>query len=194
MEWLECVLIVCGISFDVFAQMECQGSLVANIKKAQIIKLCLAVVAWQFIALFLGHSLANLLVAKGDIAGSELILGQVMSAVILVALGVRQIFVSQAKLAYVEKREDTLSLKKMLLLLGRVTMYTILTGIALAFSGANVVMVIVSVALMSVLAVTLGAYAGYNFGFEHKAKAYVAGAAILIIIGAELLIKTLMTL
>lgn len=194
MAWVECILIICGISFDIFAQMECQGSLVANVKKEQVIKLCIAVTVWQIIALFTGHALANYLVTRKDIVGSELLLGELMSAVILVALGARQIYVSKVKYAFEERREEKLSVKKMAVMLLRVTFYTVLTGVALAFSGARLTMVMISVAIISIAAVTSGIYAGYNFGFEHREKAYTIGALILMIIGTENFIGTLMRL
>ena len=40
MNALENLLIIAGISLDIFAAMECQGSLVAKIDKKQLVKLC----------------------------------------------------------------------------------------------------------------------------------------------------------
>ncbi|MCR5272770.1 MAG: manganese efflux pump [Lachnospiraceae bacterium] len=194
MVWLESILIICGISFDIFAQMECQGSLIADIKKEQVIKICLAVVAWQVAALITGHFLASWFVRWKDIEGSELLLGEIMSAVILIALGARQFYESRMKYSFVEHREERLSVKKMLLLLGRVTFYTVLTGIALAFTGAELSVIVVSVVIISIAAVMIGIYTGYNFGFEHREKAYVIGALILVVIGAENFVGTLISL
>ena len=36
MTWIENVMIIFGISFEVFAIMECNGSMVANIKKSRL--------------------------------------------------------------------------------------------------------------------------------------------------------------
>ena len=47
MNALENLLIIAGISLDIFAAMECQGSLVAKIDKKQLVKLCALIAAWQ---------------------------------------------------------------------------------------------------------------------------------------------------
>jgi hypothetical protein len=41
MNALENLLIIAGISLDIFAAMECQGSLIAKIDKKQLGKLCI---------------------------------------------------------------------------------------------------------------------------------------------------------
>ena len=57
MNALENLLIIAGISLDIFAAMECQGSLVAKIDKKQLVKLCALIAAWQMAALFVGSYL-----------------------------------------------------------------------------------------------------------------------------------------
>ena len=61
MNALENLLIIAGISLDIFAAMECQGSLVAKIDKKQLVKLCALIAAWQMAALFVGSYLSGLL-------------------------------------------------------------------------------------------------------------------------------------
>ena len=61
MNALENLLIIAGISLDIFAAMECQGSLVAKIDKKQLGKLCVLIAAWQMAALFVGSYLSGLL-------------------------------------------------------------------------------------------------------------------------------------
>ena len=47
MNVLENLLIIAGISLDIFAAMECQGALVAKVNKKQLVLICLLTVHWQ---------------------------------------------------------------------------------------------------------------------------------------------------
>ena len=40
MNWMENLLIIAGVSLDIFAAMECQGSLVAKINKKNLTVIC----------------------------------------------------------------------------------------------------------------------------------------------------------
>lgn len=55
MNWMENLLIIAGVSLDIFAAMECQGSLVAKINKKNLTVICGIVALAQLITLYLGH-------------------------------------------------------------------------------------------------------------------------------------------
>ena len=112
MNALENLLIIAGISLDIFAAMECQGSLVAKIDKKQLVKLCALIAAWQMAALFVGSYLSGLLY-RNTITHNEKVTGFVIAA----------------------------------------------------------------------------AYTGYHLGFEHKTKAYIAGAILLWIAGIDVIVR-----
>ena len=59
MNWMENLLIVAGVSLDIFAAMECQGSLVAKINKKNLTVICGIVALAQLITLYLGHFLSS---------------------------------------------------------------------------------------------------------------------------------------
>ena len=56
MNWIENILIIGGISLDVFAAMEIEGSLLAEVKKKSLFMACFLVTILQ-----LGFSLADIL-------------------------------------------------------------------------------------------------------------------------------------
>ena len=95
MNALENLLIIAGISLDIFAAMECQGSLVAKIDKKQLVKLCALIAAWQMAALFVGSYLSGLLY-RNTITHNEKVTGFVIAAAIFFCLGVR--LVAKAKI------------------------------------------------------------------------------------------------
>ena len=55
MNWVERLLIIGGVSLDVFAAMEREGSLVAKIEKKGLLSVCFLVCAWQAAALYAGN-------------------------------------------------------------------------------------------------------------------------------------------
>jgi len=191
MAWWECALIICGISFDVFTQMERQGAMIAQVKTKEIIKLCSIVLAFQLVAFFIGHRVANFICIMEDLSGSELILGQLTATVIMIALGIRQIVKARKMTLVQEKRENGLSEEKMVGMLSGLFFFTVLTGVALAFTGAETLELLLSVILVSIIAVVSGVFLGYRNGVVHMEKAHYAGAAILVIIGVELMVKIL---
>ena len=47
MNWIENVLIIAGVSLDIFAAMECQGALVAKVDKKQLSVICALIAVWR---------------------------------------------------------------------------------------------------------------------------------------------------
>lgn len=61
MNWIEMLLVTLGLSLDIFAAVECQGALVAQVKKKHLIIICALLSVWQMAALYLGSIFAGLL-------------------------------------------------------------------------------------------------------------------------------------
>ena len=81
MDWMENLLIIAGVSLDIFAAMECQGSLVAKINKKNLTVICGIVALAQLITLYLGHFLSSLFCHYRSVPDEKL-LGQIISMVI----------------------------------------------------------------------------------------------------------------
>ena len=88
MNWMENLLIIAGVSLDIFAAMECQGSLVAKINKKNLTVICGIVALAQLITLYLGHFLSSLFCHYRSVSDEKL-LGQIISMVIFMILGIR---------------------------------------------------------------------------------------------------------
>ena len=90
MNWVENLLIVAGISLDIFGAMECQGSLVNKVNKKLLSGICVLMAVCQLIALFLGHFLSDLF-CKSHPMSDERFLGEILAMVIFFGLGIRLI-------------------------------------------------------------------------------------------------------
>lgn len=191
MDWIENILIIAGISLDIFAAMECQGSLVARVDKKQLTLICALVAVWQLSALAIGTFLSGLLYSN-NLAHDEKFVGLVIAAVIFFGLGVRLI-VKAVKNEWVnERREENLKMGRFLRMSAVTSIYTLLTGIAFGFLETNLIRMLILVACITVMVVVMGMYTGYHFGFQHKTKAYVGGALLLWIAGVDVIVRHIM--
>lgn len=191
MTWIENLLIIAGISLDLFAAMECQGSLVRKVDKKQLSIVCVVVTLWQLIALFVGHFLSGLLYNQTD-TSDEMLVGHVISIVIFFCLGIRLIVKAIRNEHVDEHLELNPGLKRFVKMVALTSIYTILAGIAFGFWGTNFVMLIALIIILSVVFVVAGMYTGYHFGFQLKTRFYIAGAALLWIAGIDIIIRVVL--
>ena len=82
-----------------------------------------------------------------------------------------------------------MEIKKYILPLVVIGGYTITTGIAAGFCNTNPLNLGILVVVVTWVASYAGMYTGYRAGFEQKTKAYIAGGALLIIVGIDMAIR-----
>lgn len=188
MNWLECLLIVAGISLDIFAAMECRGALVPKVDKRQLSFSCIIIVLWQLLVLYMGNFVAIISwTDEHKRSGSHL--GNILATAILLCLGTR-LFLKAKKNEWIhERRQEHFGMLPFIRMIAGTGVYTGLAGVALGLLGSDVPTLLVLIILLNVGFVILGMYTGYHFGFIHKAKAYWIGAILLWIAGIENIVK-----
>jgi putative Mn2+ efflux pump MntP len=188
MNWVEDLLILAGISLDIFAAMECQGSLVAKVDKKHLALISGLIAAWQLAALFVGFYASVLL--YGVRSGyDERFIGLVLAAVIFFGLGIRLSVKAVRNERVNEKREENLGFKRFLRMAAGTSIYTFLTGAAFGFLQTSLARVLVMIVCCTIVVVVAGMYTGYRLGFVHKTKAYVGGALLLFIAGVDVIVR-----
>lgn len=188
MNWVEEILIICGISLDIFGAMTCKGAVMANLAPRRMAGLCGLVALWQLAALGLGALLSRLLQAQGNI-GYGTLLGQVIAAVIFFGLAIRLVRKAWKNEQVAEKREERLNWKQLIWHLTVTGLYTLLAGVAFGFVGFHMTTILIMMLCVSVAVVLLGVYTGYRLGFAHKLQAYAVGGALLAIAGADVVLR-----
>lgn len=188
MTWIENVMIIFGISFEVFAIMECKGSMVASIKKSWLAMIGVILSLLQLVMLGIGYIVSRLLI---NIVTStdEVVIGHILAIAIFALLGIRLIIKALKNDIINEKLEKKMELKKYILPLIVIGGYTIATGIAAGFCNTNPLNLGILVVIVTWIAAYTGMYTGYRAGFEQKIKAYIAGGALLIIVGIDMAIR-----
>lgn len=187
MNWIESLLIIAGISFDIFAAMECQGSLVAKINNKQLSIICILVSIWQMAALYIGSFCADLLWQHEEMADGNFA-GQVLATIIFFCLGIRLLVKAIRNERINERREEHLGMKRFFRMAAMTSIYTVLAGVAFGFMGTSVPIILILIMCFTIAFVVMGMYTGYHFGFEHKTKAYIGGAILLWIAGIDTII------
>ena len=186
MNWMENLLIIAGVSLDIFAAMECQGSLVAKINKKNLTVICGIVALAQLITLYLGHFLSSLFCHYRSVP-DEILLGQIISMVIFMILGIR-LMVKAIRNEHVEEHlEHHLGIRRFVRMACISGIYTLLTGIAFGFLETNVLMILIMIVVCTVAFVIGGIYTGYRVGYEAKTKVYIVGALLLWVAGLDVL-------
>ena len=136
MTWIENVMIIFGISFEVFAIMECNGSMVANIKKSRLTIIGVILSLLQLVMLGVGYIISRLLINIVTTA-DEVVIGHILAIAIFVLLGIRLIIKALKNDIINEKLEEKMELKKYILPLVVIGGYTITTGIAAGLCNTN---------------------------------------------------------
>ncbi|MBR1623130.1 MAG: hypothetical protein IJ675_04400, partial [Pseudobutyrivibrio sp.] len=107
MNWLENLLIIAGILLDVFAAMEIQGAMIANLKKRTILVACGVVAGFELLFYFGGFIICRLLAVNGYIANPNK-QGELVAVIVLALLGIRLIVKAIKREFIQERRRDSL--------------------------------------------------------------------------------------
>lgn len=193
MNWVENLLIVAGISLDIFGAMECQGSLVNKVNKKLLSGICVLMAVCQLIALFLGHFLSDLF-CKSHPMSDERFLGEILAMVIFFGLGIRLIVKAIRNERVEEHLETNLGIHRFVRLATVSSLYTVLAGIAFGFVGTNLVAILIMIVVVTIAFVIGGMYTGYHMGFTSKTTVYTVGAILLWIAGLDVLLQRVLSI
>ncbi len=192
MSWLENLLILSGLLLDLFAAVECQGSLVSRVNKKQLTLVCILIGVGQLAALYVGYFLSSLVRRRETVPENDIVLGYIIAIAIFLGLGFRLAAKAIRNEQIHEHLEKSLGYRRFVKLALGTGIYTILTGIAFGFLGTSLIMILVMTVLVSIIYIVAGMYTGYHFGYEMKRTAYFIGAALLWFAGADVIVRCTM--
>ena len=191
MNWLENMLITAGILLDVFAAMEIQGAMIAQLKKRTLIIACAVVAVVELVFYNIGYFSCWLLASNGYIPNPEYY-GEAVAAVVLALLGFRLIFKAVERKFYQERRRDTIRVFDYIRIVVMSSIYTAAAGCVCGLVGVTIWQVIIIITVTSIVMVVCGLYTGIHYGFENKTIAYVLGALLLWGVSGEMFLHRIM--
>ena len=191
MNWFENILIIAGISLDIFAAMEIEGAMLAEVKRKSLAIACVLVTLLQLITFYIGYFVCSIVSYYGYLDDAEW-LGFVIAVVIFAILGIRLIVKAIKREFIQEKRRENIEVKQYIRIIAVTSFYTLCAGCACGLVGTNALLMVAVILICSILVVIGGLYTGYHFGFESKTIAYVIGALMLWVAGAEILLRNVL--
>ncbi len=191
MSWIENILIIAGISLDIFAAMEIEGAMLADIKRKSLMIASTIVTLLQLIFFFGGYFVCYELEQHQIIQDAKEI-GYIVATVVFALLGIRLIVKAIKREFVQEKRRDDIRVRDYIKIIAVTSFYTLCAGCACGFVGTSIAMMGMVILVCSILVVVSGIYTGYHFGFESKTGAYAAGALLLWVAGGEILLRNVM--
>ena len=187
MNWLGNLLIIVGISFDVYAAMEVRGAMLAKIKPKILILTSLLFTLIQSIFFFGGYFITYEMVMHNEVKNADS-LGCELAAVIFFVLAAR-LFHKALKHEEIEEKCEEMSIKMYVRIILAGAMYTLIAGLACGLIGTNhqlpqyIIMMLLFIICTTIVVVSAGIYTGYRFGFSSKPKFYIVGTVLLGIAG-----------
>lgn len=177
MNWLECILIVAGISLDLFATMEIEGAKLGEIKKSTLF-ITSGLVTLLQLGFFFGGYVICYNVAQNEVFKNTKWLGEMIVFVIFVLLAVR-LLIKALKQEFVDEKRCEITRHTYVRIILVTTIYAIFAGCAAGFLNANLYLLLASIIVCSFLVVLCGLYIGYMLGFKGKTVFYSCGSAVL---------------
>ncbi|MCF0131610.1 MAG: manganese efflux pump [Pseudobutyrivibrio sp.] len=191
MSLLESMLIIGGISLDIFAAMEIQGAMLPQVKKINLAKFCLIVSILQLGFFLIGFTVCYLLSEHGIISQPEYY-GQFLAVGVFVLLGARLMAKAIRREFVHERRKDSITVKEILNYILLTCSYTLAIGCVFGLVGVIVWQVLLIIVIITVLVVITGLYSGLHYGFQNKTIVYAVGAVLLWIAGVEILLHEIL--
>lgn len=190
MNTLENILIIAGISLDVFASMEIQGAMLQKVNKKTLLVVS-AIVSLLQLMFFFGGYAAGYGIDRAGVWRNASWVGHILDTIIFAFLGARLI-VKGIRREFVDETRSVITVKQYAKIIAVTTVYTLFAGCAYGLVGTHVIIMLALIVLFSFIVVISGLYAGYHFGFEGKTVVYVVGGIILWVAGAEILITNVL--
>lgn len=190
MDFLSLLLIAVGLSMDAFAAALCKGLSVRELKTRQALVVGCYFGAFQAIMPLIGYLLARFFrqwVEKVD---------HWLAFALLLLIGGSMILESRGTKGSAEEanaRADEFSSRAMLPLAFATSVDALAIGVAFALSGVykSIFFTVATIGITTFALSVLGVRAGRFFGERYRARAELFGGALLILMGARILLADL---
>ena len=185
MGFLELLLIALGLSMDAFAVAVCKGLAMKRMNWKNAVIIALFFGGFQAVMPLIGWALGRQFEQYITAVDHWIAFG------LLVFIGGKMIWEAIKGEAEQESCDDTLDLKEMLVLSVATSIDALAVGITFAFLQVQIVPSIALIGITTFVLALLGVGIGRKFGGWLMQKAQIAGGAVLILIGAKILLEHL---
>lgn len=188
---LQTILFAFGISLDSLGIMILEGSMYREIKQKDLAKQSLLIGLWQAIGFLIGNRLVTRLLREDIESNLHLSYNSYLfiSFVIFVGLGIWMLSKGLRSNVVLERRRESVNLKRTLGLAMITSVDALVAGLALSFSGIRLSSLFVVIFLVSILSVITGLYIGHLLGYKYKSNAHILSGIIFLSFAIYILFK-----
>ncbi len=190
MSILENILIVTGLSMNIFLIGQFEGSMVRKIEWRAVFVICLIAGIFETISMTSGYLLTRIPFFSASESEDLKDFCYFVAAILFLLIAAYMIYKALRR-APVQERLHTIAYRRILLEVVMVSVFTFMAGIGWGFIGHNILMATCVIAGATVLAAIAGIWAGYFEGCRGRYVIYGTGGAMLAFVGAEILIRYL---
>ncbi len=190
MNLVEALLIVAGLSMNVFLVSEYEGSMLPGIRKKAVAIVCAIFFLLQMSAMYGGYRLANIPFLASSVSIDLKQMCYFLAAVIFFGLAAFMITKAVRREVIIEKASEIRYLK-ILAKAAVIAVFTFLAGICWGFLGQEIGLACITIACATILAVIVGVYLGYREGAIFRTGFYLAGGILFFIAGMDVILRYL---
>lgn len=184
----ECLLIVIGLSFNVFLVAEYEGTMLKRINWKELLGVCGIFFLWQMASILGGYYIAAIPFFRKSSSADLKLLCDILASIIFLILGVYMLRKAWKREVILEHLSQ-IQMKRIFLEAAVIGFFTFLAGIGYGFLGDQIGTACMIVACATVLAVIAGIYMGYYQGCKFRSVIYGAGGVIFLALGTSVIVR-----
>lgn len=190
MSLAEILLVIAGLSINVFLIAQKDGAMTRKIKPLMLFMLCAFFFAFESLAMIAGFQLTKITFFRNSNSTDLKKFCYFCAVVLFLIIAAYMIWKS-----FTEKEIDEhlteITVKRTLLQAVSITVFAFICGIGWGFIGHNIILATGVLAAATVIAVISGIYYGYNEGCKCRRRTFAIGGSMLLFVGVEILIRYL---
>lgn len=183
----ECLLIVIGLSFNVFLVAEYEGTMLKQVHLKKVLGVCGIFFLWQIASILVGYYITAIPFFRKTSSEDLKQMCYILASIIFLILGFYMLHKAW-KREIIQERLSEIQMKRVFVEAAVIGFFTFLAGIGYGFLGYRIRPACVIIACATVLAVIAGIYMGYFQGCKFRTGIYGAGGMIFLAMGISVLV------
>ncbi|MDD3796901.1 MAG: manganese efflux pump [Lachnospiraceae bacterium] len=186
----ECLLIVIGLSLNVFLVSEYEGTMLKQVNMKKLLGVCGIFFLWQIASISAGYLITLVPFFQRSASADLKKMCYVIAAIILLIIAGYMLRRAWMREVIVERQAE-IKFKRICLEAAVIAFFTFIAGIGCGFLGVRMIRICGILACATVLAVISGIYLGYHQGCLGRKQLYGVGGIIFLIVGVDIFVRCL---
>lgn len=190
MNLTEILLVIAGLSVNVYLVAQSDGAMIRKNQPLKLLMLCVFFFAFESLSMMSGFQLTRIAFFRDSSSADLRKFCYFCTAVLFLIIAAYMLYKGFTEKDIVEHVGEISVIKTIAQAVG-VAVFAFICGIGWGFIGHNIYQATIVLACTTVLAVLAGIYIGYREGCRYRRTSFVAGGAMLLFVGVEILVRYL---